>query len=493
MKNCRMFLSLFLSLFFATLGFSAPEDIESRFIYSDYSKRISMDFRDVALVDVLKIFSKQSGKNFISSSDVSGKKISLFLDNIPADEALSQILDANDLTYEMGPNSDVFIVRAKEKDKTITKVFPLKYASVSTSKIYGKDTGIKEALDKIKSKDGTFEEDSRTNSLIITDVPDRFPVIEDTIAKLDVPVLQILVEVEMLDVSKVNAEKIGITYGSSAKPLISLTGASQENLLPWDLNNLQRKALEVDSSGSKSFSATNSYKFEQLTRTPGLTDFSGVNVALDFIRSQTDTRSLARPKILILNNQVGRIEVGGKRTVGKEILVTGITTTNTQVSEKAVDKDVNMILEVTPQANESTGEIILKISPQVQDLNDSGVSINGLTVKDVETRKADSILKVMSGETIVLGGLLRTQINKSVQKVPFLGDLPMIGSAFRHNDETKSSRELIIIITPKILTDNLKQKIKLETEQHFDREGLDPRNIDIVNQQLDSAEQNNSR
>src|SRR5207253_1659787 len=130
--------SLFICL---SLVYAASEDIENRFMYSDYSKKISMDLRDVSLTDILKIFSKQSGMNFISAQDVADKKITLFLDNIPTEEALQKILDANDLTYEMAPDSNVFIVKPKSKDVAlVTKIYPLKYATVSNSKLNSSST-----------------------------------------------------------------------------------------------------------------------------------------------------------------------------------------------------------------------------------------------------------------------------------------------------------------------------------------------------------------
>ena len=112
-------------------------DSEDKFFAPEYSKKVSMDFKDAALADVLKIFSKQSGLNFIAAEEVSGHKVTLFMENIPVEEALERILDANDLTYEMKPGSDVFIVRAKvvSKERIVTRVYQLKHASVPSSKI----------------------------------------------------------------------------------------------------------------------------------------------------------------------------------------------------------------------------------------------------------------------------------------------------------------------------------------------------------------------
>ncbi|MBL8013295.1 MAG: secretin and TonB N-terminal domain-containing protein, partial [Candidatus Omnitrophica bacterium] len=195
----------------------------SRFVYPNYSKRISMDFKDAALEDVLKIFSQQSGMNFIAASELNNKKVTLFLDNIPVEEALEKILSANGLEYEMQPGSDIFVVKALpgEGQDLITKIYHLKYATVPSSKLNstitisgssessGSETtvastpasssgdGILSAVRGVLSRYGKVMEDARTNSLIVTDVEAQFKYIESLIARLDVDVPQIMIEVEM--------------------------------------------------------------------------------------------------------------------------------------------------------------------------------------------------------------------------------------------------------------------------------------------------------
>ena len=114
-----------------------------------------------------------------------------------------------------------------------------------------------------------------------------------------------------------------------------------------------------------------------------------------------------------------------------------------------------MILKVTPQANLLTREITMAVSPKVIDVILSVVqppagSSQG-SIYDPETRGSDSILKLRDGQSMVIGGLMTNQINKTVTKLPFLGDLPLIGAAFRSKTESKSERELIIFLTPHII------------------------------------------
>src|SRR3989338_5854666 len=116
---------------------SAGDLAESRFVLPEYSKKISMDFKKAQLNDVLKIFSQQSGLNFIAAQDVTSKEVTLYLDKVPVEEALERILTANSLTYEIQPGSDIFLVKPVKKPAIdlITRVYPLKHATVVSSKL----------------------------------------------------------------------------------------------------------------------------------------------------------------------------------------------------------------------------------------------------------------------------------------------------------------------------------------------------------------------
>ena len=130
---------LWATVFFLSGAQGWSEDMEDRFIDPDFdtSKTIFIDVKDVSLVNVLKIISQQSGLSFIAAQDVADKKITLYLNKIPLNQALQMVLDANGLTYEMQNDSNVFVVKAKEKTvkNLITKVYQLKYATVSSSKL----------------------------------------------------------------------------------------------------------------------------------------------------------------------------------------------------------------------------------------------------------------------------------------------------------------------------------------------------------------------
>ena len=135
----RIFKCVLSMLIIFLLYFLVPvkAEISKDFSGSQYSKTVSMDFQEANLRDVLKVFSQQSGMNFIASQAVQDRKLTLYLDSVPVEEALEKILGANNLTYEIQEGSNIFVVKESGKPtiELVTKVFYLKYASVSTSRI----------------------------------------------------------------------------------------------------------------------------------------------------------------------------------------------------------------------------------------------------------------------------------------------------------------------------------------------------------------------
>ena len=451
------------------------EDLEDRFVDSDFSssKSIFIDVKDASLMNVLKIISQQSGLSFIASQDVADKKISVYLNKIPFNQALQTVLDANGLTYVMQEDSNVFLVKAKETTakNLITRVYRLKYASVSSSKINstlsisssgsssgggssstgaastgGLESVIKDAL----SPDGKVVEDTRTNSLIITDTPGQFDSIESAIAKLDVPIPQILIEVEMVEVDKNVADQLGISYG--ATPL-TFTGGTMFSNWPFGPTSMNAPGGSSSSSSSSSSSGSGSTGWNA----------GGLTAALNFLSTTTNARTLARPKILTLNNQTAQIQISTDAVINFQ-QTTSSTTSNTQVIYTPQRATTGVILTVTPQADLITREITMAVSPRDIDIIVSQVQpplSSGLgTSYDTQTRGADSILKLKDGQSMVIGGLMDNQDSTVISKLPFLGDLPLIGAAFRSKSVNKNDRELIIFLTPHIIDDSNQAALK---------------------------------
>ena len=461
----------------------------------DSDKTISMDLQDANLKDVLKIFSIQSGLNFISSDVVKDRKITLYLDKVPIKDAMTQLFKANKLNYDYDEEANIFIVNYADdshEPDMITRIYRLKYRSVSSANLEkekanlftgvsvtsgsmggigntsaspsssagtsagtspsGSGLNFLDAIKQILSKNGKVTEDSRTNSVIVTDLSGRFPMIEEVIRSLDIPQPQVMLDVEMLDVSKDAVDKLGFNIGSpsSPSPFTMILGGSMSRssvfIGPGDANN------NLVNRGAK-------------ITTPGVAGSlvlgNTLSMVLDFLNQQTDTRYLARPRILTLNNETAEIGITKDEIVSSQLTTQTtnggptITTTNYQraTSLSLTPEGIGIFLRVTPQINMDTGEINLVINPKTSSTTQSSsVPVSVQIARDPEVRSTKSIIKVFDGETVVLGGLIHQEKTQTNVKVPLFGDIPILGIMFRHKDVEKNlDRELLVFITPHIM------------------------------------------
>lgn len=424
-------------------------------------RKISLDFRDASLKTILKIFSEQSGLNFIASQSIQDRTITLYLDNVPLKEALDNIMAANNLKYELDPGSNIFIVRETGRPdiETITKIYHLKYARLKTSRLEsaiaggaaggasggaaaggpadsgggassgeggGGGGGIEDVIMSVLSPNGKIKDDPRTNTLVIQDIPVQFELIDKVIALLDVPSPQVMIEVEMLDVSKKTIDEMGVDTTAS---IMQLKGSSTETKFPFSIDG--RAGIP-----SPAF-------------TYGTLSNAVFTAVLDLLTTDTRTKFLARPRILTMNNESAEIKIATNEAIGQNTVTTSSegTATSTQAAERV---ETGVSLKVTPQIDSHSGYVTMFIQPVVSEAK-TGATFGSTTFKDPEVRSSTTTLMVRDGETIVVGGLIRTKDETTIKKIPFLGDIPLAGGFFRHKDKTQEERELIVFITPRII------------------------------------------
>lgn len=467
MKKITVFVLILSWFFFLPKSYSEPP------VFSGGTMpNISLDFQDASLKDVLKVLSIQSGLNFIASEALQDRMLTIYLDNVPLDKTMEKLFQANNLTYELDQDANIFIVKdwGKPEAETVTQVFFLKYATVSSSSLkeeMGKnlqgsssskdsasssssdegkwkkqdEVGITEAIKKLLSERGTVIEDFRTNSLIITDIPSKMSVISQVIASLDLPAPQALLEVEILDVSKNVVDKLGLNYGTSPFTAV-LTGASAVVGFPFN----SWKQITTDSVAGSLAVNTGSNTY---------------TVALDFLRTQTDTKFLARPRILTLNNETAEIKIATSESIGLKQSTASSEGTATTTAE-AERTDTGVVLRVTPQINPESGEITMFVYPKIAEAVAGNSFISGgntYQFRDPEERSTKSVVRVKDGDTIVIGGLLRNELTRQEKRLPILSYIPIIGFLFRSSGGTTTApdknkqRELIVFITPRIIKD----------------------------------------
>ncbi len=471
MRNSKLFSVrgvFFILIIFFVVPFFLPSISASDFdfyatdlISKQSYRRISMDFRDASLKSILKVFSEQAGLNFIASQIVQDRLVTLYLADVPLQEALNKIMSANNLTYELEPGSNIFIVKewGRPDVETITKVYFMKYMRLKNSRLQkvidkgptattggagagggggggagggggeagaGAGGGVEASIRAVLTSNGKLVSDERTNSLVITDIPSQFEIIEKVIALLDVATPQVMIEVEMLDVSKRTVDEMGV---DTSQQVLSLKGSSRDTRFPNFLADGLNPAAKTFTYGTLSAAV-----------------FTAV---LDFLSTDTKTKFLARPRILTLSNESAEIRITTNEAIGLKTGSTSAEGIGTSTTE-AERFETGVLLKVTPQVDEVNGIVTMFIEPVVTEAK-AGATFGSTTFRDPEVRSSASTLRVKSGETIVVGGLLKTDESLTEQRMPVLGDIPVVGMLFRHKSKDVEERELIVFITPHII------------------------------------------
>jgi len=471
-------LGFFAFLLFSSLSMAANTyfgDVYAEYLIESSPKLITVNLEGASLKSVLKAISNQAGLNFIASQEAKDKKLTLYLKEVPLKKALDVIFKANNLTYDFYPESKIFVVKEVKTPevKLITKVYRLKYARLKDSRLQKEiddafegdsstessssssnneedDKGIKYEIEQIISEYGKVTEDIRSNSLIVMDIPSQFPLIDKTIKELDRPLPKVLIEVEMLDVNKDVVDKLGFNnLGENPFTLVFHSKGSHTNFF---VGNLANRGMHLDTLSS------------------GGSVILGTSYAslLDFLTTRTDTKTLARPKILTLSNETAEIKISANEAIGVKKNVNNDTGSEDYDIERA---ETGVILKVTPHVDIDTREIEMFVQPKVIEAKDSGLSIpNYLTgnLKNPEERSVSSVLRIKEGETIMIGGLVRDNAIDTVKKVPFFGDIPFLGALLRGRNTEHEKRELLIFLTPHIVSDSSYQvpsQLTLRREQ----------------------------
>jgi type IV pilus assembly protein PilQ len=431
---------------------------------------ISLDLENARLIDVLKMLSQQTGLNFISTEAVKGRRITLYLQNTPFKKAMDIVFKANNLNYDFYPEAEIFVIKEMGKPATElkTKIYHLKYARVMNSNMQSEidqilkateesdsegeegggglgqtneKTGIKEVIEQSLSELGRASVNSASNSIIVVDVPSQFPIIEDVINRLDIPPQKVMIEVEILDVSKDVVDKLGFKYGGDA--VDGIAGSFQP------------------------FPDTFSPNKGPIPWRTSIFDFTDIDIFAQLYKQDTTAKILARPRIMTLNNETAEIDIITDEVVGVKIdrdVETGSLESKEErrISDVSNFKGAGVTLRVTPQINSLTDEITLIIYPSVVDTSDSSFTDEeGVPYKNIQDRSTRSVVRLRDGETLLLGGLIKNDDKETVTKIPFLSDIPLLGALFRHKSTAGTGdRELMVFLTPKIIEDTSFRRTK---------------------------------
>jgi len=281
---------------------------------------------------------------------------------------------------------------------------------------------------------GSIVVDGRTNSLIITDLPDNFPRLEAALAALDVRTRQVMVSAEVIETGLNKVKDLGIKWGGDSEgSLLSLTPSSRKTSFPW---NVLGFGDGVTPSGSTAFSTST-------------LDAGALKSILQALETDTDSKVLARPKVLTLDNESAIIRLTTDESIGFTSTSQATTGSQTSTPERRL---TGIVLVVTPQINEG-GYITMLVEPSVTKTVDARISppTGQATPRDPKTRGSRTLVRIRHGETLVIGGLIDRTEEQSVRGIPVLKDLPFFGGAFKRTEVKNAANELIVFLTPQVL------------------------------------------
>jgi type IV pilus secretin PilQ/predicted competence protein len=470
--------------------------------------RVTVRVKGVPLATFLDTISAQAKVNFIITEGLEQRRVTAFLQNVTVREALQVLLEIKGLTYQQIGKSSTYVVtqRSRQAENLITRIYTLSYipliplstddspdsktnAAGGAGAGAGSNTGastsggrkpcagknqlitIARVLCGVLTQNGDIETEPRTNALIITDIPEVFPQVEQIIAELDKKATQVLIETQIVEIDSTRTRNLGFEWGGANGELGTFTGGERDTTFPLNLpNNLSQTrffdplAGVISSIGSSGGSGSSSSSSSGSTGSTGgsslvfgsyiqtsVLNLTSLTVTLRALVENAEARFLGKPKVLTLNNKSATIEITQNQAVAIQSTINGSQGVSQSVSQ-AERYQTGVKLKVTPQVNKD-GYITMLLQPEFANVQASVISTAANPTFDPLTRKTNTLVRVKNGQTVVIGGLLESNENKTVRKVPFLGYIPLIGWLFTSTLYNRTNTDLVIFITPTIVSD----------------------------------------
>lgn len=486
--------------------------------------RVTFDFKDSDLVNILRIFSMRYGINIIAGPEVKGK-VTIRLVDVPWESALKLILESNNYSYVKQQNVFRILSREQlEKEPMETKVFPLSYAQA-------KDVA-NSITHLLTPQRGLLKPDDRSNTIVITDIPKKLNDIEEVIYRLDRRTPQVLIEARILELKDDFDENIGINWVALKGYNVSIGPPEGEGL--WSIAREETNAHENTSSDifqdiltetdskTKTKTSTNTrtdsipngttitttddntvVNQNDTTRntTSGVSGIDGTisgeggetlplgsldshpyginqggnkvvtteltqavltpdkfQLTLNFLQEQTDANLISHPKIVTADNKDSVMKVADQWPIPN--FQFNNDTGQWEISN-FVYKDIGIILKVKPHVNEDDF-INMKVSPEVSDIL-SFTSFGGATSAQlpvISTRTAETDVLIKNGQTLAIGGLMREDESEAVNKVPLLGEIPVVGPyLFASSTKRIRNSNILIFVTANVVTEDNKDSL----------------------------------
>lgn len=373
---------------------------------------VTLQFRDANLKMVFEALSRTSGLNIVLDRDVrSDLKTTIYVQNASVEDTIDLILLQNQLDKRVLSGNTVFVypaTPAKQREYAELKVRSFQLSNIEAAQMA--------SILKTMLKTRDVVTDVRTNSLVMRDTPDAIAVAEKLIAANDVADPEVMLEVEVLEVSTDRLTNLGLKFPESFSVSTPTTAGTL-----GALRNLSGGELSA----------------------------SGLSLGLNLLLQDTDTNILASPRIRARHKEKARILVGDKVPVITNLISPQQNGASSVITGSIQYVDVGIKLEVEPQVY-ADGDVGIKINLEVSNISKTLTTQSGVAYQ-IGTRNATTALRLRDGETQVLAGLINDQDRSTASKLPGLGQLPALGRVFSSTNANGSKSEIVLSITPRIV------------------------------------------
>jgi general secretion pathway protein D len=376
------------------------------------ARPVSLQFRDANTKMVFEVLSRQTGVNFVFDKDVrSDSKTTIFAQGVPVEQAIDLVIGQNQLARQVVSDNMVLIypntpAKQKEYQDEIVKTF------------YLTNTDPKKAQDLLKTvlNTKTLFVDDKASLIIMRDTPEAVRMAEKLINSLDLADSEVMMEVEVLEITRSNLQQLGIEYPTSA------TIATPSQLTLESIRHLGRSDISI-------------------------TPFS---LTADLLKQVGRANTLASPRIRARNREKAKILIGSRvpvitNSVTPSAVGTPVVTGSVQYL------DVGLTLEVEPTVH-LDGEVSIKLNLEVSSITkEVDIAQSGTRAYEIGTRNAQTLLSLHDGETQILAGLIQDSDTRNSSHIPGLGDIPIVGKLFGSDHIDKEKTEIVLSITPRII------------------------------------------
>lgn len=390
-----------------------PTTVAPRLKTRDNAK-VTLQFRDAPTKMVFEVLARQTGINFVLDKDVKSEgKTTIFVQEVPIEEAIDLVLDQNNLARQILSSNMVLIypnTPAKQKD----------YEEQIVHTFYLTNAVPKDVETMLKSMLGTktLFVDERTSVIVMRDTPEAVRMAEKLVASIDVPEPEVLIEVEVLEIARSKLLNLGITPpGSFTASASSVSGA--KNLVLSDLSHQSANTIGI----------------------------SSVSVTANALQTVGDTNTLASPRIRARNKEKAKILIGSRVPVITSS--TALLSNGTANSSSVQYLDVGLTLEVQPTVY-LDGDVAIKVGLEVSSITNT-VVVGGTQAYTIGTRNANTLLRLKDGETQILAGLIQDSDTRNAAGIPGLSQIPIVGRLFGSHNSDREKNEIVLSITPRII------------------------------------------